>query len=931
MLDRIEVRGARQHNLRNIDVTIPRRSLTVVTGLSGSGKSSLAFDTIYAEGQRRYTETLSPYARQFLDQLERPDVDGIDGLSPALAIEQKTSSRSARSTVGTVTEIYDYLRIMFSSIGTPYCVGCDLPIRKQTSEQLASRITEENFGDKIMILAPCVRGRKGHYRKELEEWARRGFVVVRIDGETERLDNYPLAIRLNRNRTHTIEVVVDRLNVRQGIETRLLNSIRTASSLTDGLVLIVDGDGTERLYSEKLACSQCGASQPQVEPRTFSFNSRFGACSVCGGLGGAWDLDPTAIILDPNRPMVKGHWPTPAAFKEVMTHGVMVAEKAGMPVTEPWSSWTPPQREWFLYGRRHRLAGRQRVRVAFEGVINLLRQRLSIRSGERLREDATRYMAQVPCGACGGRRLSPESLAVKIEGHSISDLAEMPLRALSDVLGGMKLDRRKRIIAERVREEIRQRVAFLSDVGLGYLWLNRAANSLSGGEAQRVRLATQIGTRLRGVLYVLDEPSIGLHARDHDLLLDTLTSLRDLGNTIVVVEHDLATIRRADYVVDLGPGAGRLGGEVVAAGRPESLLSAENSLTGDYLAGRKVAHVPAAKKPQQAHKLVVRGARHHNLKGIDVPFPLGNLCVVTGVSGSGKSTLVNRILYPALLTRTRANDLPVGLHDRVEGLEAIDKVVRIDQTPIGRTPRSNPATYTGTFTPIREFFAMLPEARARGYRLGRFSFNVSGGRCDTCSGDGVKRIEMKFLPDVYVKCESCRGKRYNLETLQVRYKGKSISDLLEATVEEVLALMHRLPKVQTKLQTLVDVGLGYIQLGQSSTTISGGEAQRMKLARELSKRQTGRTVYVLDEPTTGLHFDDVRKLLMVLRRLVDKGNTVIVIEHQLDVIRSADWIVDLGPEGGDDGGEVVCVGTPEEVMKVEKSHTGRALLDMGTL
>ncbi len=930
MLDSIEVRGARQHNLQNIDVRIPRGTLTVITGLSGSGKSSLAFDTIYAEGQRRYVETLSPYARQFLEQLERPKIDAIDGLSPALAIEQKTASRSPRSTVGTVTEVYDYLRVMFSSIGTPHCVDCELPIEKQPADQLAARITEEKFGDQIMILAPCVRGRKGHYRKELEDWARLGFTSARIDGQMERLDNYPLSIRLKRNKSHTIEVVVDRLRVREGIEKRLLNSIRTAANLANGLVLVVEEDGTETLYSEKLACTECGASLPEFEPRTFSFNSRFGACPACGGLGVAWDLDPDTLILDPDRPLGLDNWPAQSTFRTGLSSSLSMAHGFGIDIDQPWSSWLPEDQDWFMYGGRRPHPGLPaNMLVPFDGVISGLRSMLRIEPGYQPGKLHSRYMTYTTCRTCNGLRLRPESLAVRIAGHSISDLAGMSLQGLAEFLNGLRLEGRKQVVAERVLEEIRQRVAFLRDVGLGYLCLNRSATTLSGGEAQRVRLATQIGTRLRGVLYVLDEPSIGLHAKDHDLLLDTLTALRDLGNTIIVVEHDQTTMERADYVVDLGPGAGRLGGELVAAGHPQSLLDAERSLTGDYLAGRKVAHLAAPKKSTKRKKLVVRGARHHNLKNIDVTIPLGNLCVVTGVSGSGKSTLVNHIVYPALLTRTNANNLPVGSHDRVEGLSAIDKVVRIDQTPIGRTPRSNPATYTGTFTPIREFYAMLPEARARGYAPGRFSFNVEGGRCDACYGDGVKCVQMKFLPDVFVKCESCGGRRYNLETLQVRYKGYSISDLLDATVEEVLQVMDRLPAVQKKLQTLVDVGLGYIQLGQSSTTISGGEAQRMKLARELSKRQTGKTVYILDEPTTGLHFDDIRKLLMMLRRLVDHGNTVIVIEHQLDVIRSADWIVDLGPEGGDAGGEVVCMGPPRDVAAVERSHTGKALRGIG--
>ena len=930
MLDSIQVRGARQHNLADIDVRIPRRSLTVMTGLSGSGKSSLAFDTIYAEGQRRYVETLSPYARQFLDQLERPDIDSIDGLSPALSIEQKTANRSPRSTVGTVTEVYDYLRIMFSSVGTPHCVDCGIPIEKQPSEEVAARVIEQNPGEQIMILAPCVRGRKGRYRKELESWARQGFVSARIDGEMERLDDYPLTIPLSRNKAHTIEVVVDRVAVRKGAEKRLRNSIRTASKLANGLVLIIDKDGTETLYSERLACVECGASLPEFEPRSFSFNSRYGACEECGGLGVAWDLDPRKLILHPQMPLENAGWPRGRIYQDALSFAILMARKARIEIDLPWNSLSDEDREWVLYGTQGGGPGLTMLHGAVHnGVIPDLRRYLGIGTGYQPGKSVSRLMSNVDCRSCGGNRLRPESLAVRVAGLSIGDMARMPLHGLRRVLGDLHLDGRKQIVAERVLEETRQRVSFLCDVGLGYLSLDRSAATLSGGEAQRVRLATQIGTRLQGVLYVLDEPSIGLHSRDHGLLLDSLVGLRDLGNTIIVVEHDQATIERADHVVDLGPRAGRFGGELVASGPPQAIPHVERSLTGDYLAGRKVASVPATRKPPRKGKLVVRGARQHNLKNIDVTFPLGNLCVVTGVSGSGKSTLVNGILYPVLANQSNTNEVPPGDHDRVVGLHQIDKVVRIDQAPIGRTPRSNPATYTGTFTPIRDFYALLPESRARGYAPGRFSFNVAGGRCDACNGDGMKRIEMKFLPDVFVRCDVCRGRRYNMETLQVRYKGYSIADLLEATVDEVLEVMDSLPAVRAKLQTLVDVGLGYIQLGQSSTTISGGEAQRMKLARELSKRQTGKTVYVLDEPTTGLHFEDIRKLLGVLRRLVDLGNTVIVIEHQLDVIRSADWIVDLGPEGGDDGGEVVCMGSPAKVAATEGSHTGRALRRIG--
>ncbi len=930
MLDRIQVRGARQHNLQNIDIEIPRNSLTVMTGLSGSGKSSLAFDTIYAEGQRRYVETLSPYARQFLDQLERPDIDSIDGLSPALSIEQKTTSRSPRSTVGTVTEVYDYLRLLFSSVGTPYCVRCNVPIERQPSDQVAARILTENAGALITVLAPCVRGRKGHYRKELEDFARQGFVSARIDGEMERLDTYPLQIRLNRNFTHTIEVVVDRVTVREGAEKRLNASIRTASKLAGGLVLIVEEGGAERLYSDRLACVECGSSLPEFEPRSFSFNSSYGACPACGGLGMHWDLDPEKLVQFPDKPLLKCGWPSARSPYSPLHTARQWAQEEGVDLDQPWNALADEEREWLLYGRRGNLPEAHPLRDSeFGGLIPTMRRRLGVRPGFHPGAGYIRYMSQMVCRHCAGRRLKPESLAVRVSGFSISDLARMPLARLHTVLQELTLEGRKQLVAERVLAEIRQRVEFLKDVGLGYLSLDRAAATLSGGEAQRVRLATQIGTRLRGVLYVLDEPSVGLHSRDHGRLLDTLEGLRDLGNTIVVVEHDQATIERADYVVDLGPGAGRLGGRLVAAGAPRELANASGSLTGDYLAGRKSVYAPANGRPSRRQHLVVRGARQHNLKNIDVTFPLGNLCVVSGVSGSGKSTLVNGILYPVLASKAPNSDVPAGEHGGVEGLHYVDKVVRVDQSAIGRTPRSNPATYTGVFTAIREFYSLLPESRARGYKPGRFSFNVAGGRCEACRGDGLKRIEMSFLPDVFVTCETCRGRRYNQETLQVLYKGYSIADLLEATVEHVLEVMEALPVVRRKLETLVDVGLGYIQLGQSSTTISGGEAQRMKLARELSKRQTGKTVYILDEPTTGLHFDDIRKLLIVLRRLVEHGNTVIVVEHQLDVVRSADWVVDLGPEGGDSGGEVVCAGTPEQVASVEASHTGLALRGVG--
>ncbi|MDE0110434.1 MAG: excinuclease ABC subunit UvrA [Bryobacterales bacterium] len=930
MTDTIEVRGARQHNLQDITLSIPRNSLTVVTGLSGSGKSSLAFDTIYAEGQRRYVETLSPYARQFLEQLERPDVDAIDGLSPALSIEQKTSSRNPRSTVGTVTEVYDYLRLLFSSIGTPYCVDCNLPIERQPSEQVAARILERNRGENIMILAPCVRGRKGHYSRELQSYARKGFVTARIDGQMERLDEFPLAVKLRRNVEHTIEVVVDRVEVKPESENRIRESIRTASGLAGGLVLIVANDGAETLFSESMVCVQCGASRPDLEPRSFSFNSRFGACEGCRGVGRSWELDPKRLVLHGGKPLFRGNWPETADWREPVPLARGVARRAKIKLSTPWQELTADQREWLLYGQDGKLSPQCSLRkIPFAGLIPYMTRRLRIGPGYQPALTLQQYMSNIPCRDCSGHRLRPESVAVRIAGDSIVDMSGWPLSRLSSHMCRLELDSRKQLVAERILGEIRERLEFLCNVGLGYLSLDRSAATLSGGEAQRVRLATQIGTRLKGVLYVLDEPSIGLHSRDHGHLLDTLLGLRDLGNTVVVVEHDQATIERADHVVDLGPGAGRLGGKVTAVGTPAQIRGSAGSLTGDYLAGRKMAHVPHAGPPPNGRRVIVRGARQHNLKNIDVEFPLGNLCVVTGVSGSGKSTLINSILYPALAKQVDLNAIEAGDHDRIDGIDLIDKVVRIDQTPIGRTPRSNPATYTGAFTPIREFYSMLPESRARGFAPGRFSFNVAGGRCDDCSGDGLKRIEMNFLPDVFVECETCHGLRYNHETLEVRYKGYSIADLLAATVDEVLSVMANLTAVRRKLATLVDVGLGYIQLGQSSTTISGGEAQRMKLARELSKRKTGQTVYVLDEPTTGLHFDDVRKLLLVLRRLVENGNTVIVIEHQLDVIRSADWIVDLGPEGGQEGGRVVCCGPPSDIAAVAGSHTGEALRGIG--
>jgi len=912
MLDRITVRGARQHNLRNLDLEIPRNTLTVVTGLSGSGKSSLAFDTIYAEGQRRYVETLSPYARQFLDQMERPDVDSIDGLSPALSIEQKTTSRSPRSTVGTITEIYDYLRLLYSSIGKPHCANCGTPIVRQTSDQIAERLLEEWAGEKILVMAPVVRGRKGIYRREFQQFAEKGFLRARVDGEMRALDD---DIHLERHHAHTIEVVVDRIKVREGSEKRLENSIRTALKLADGLIVVAKEDGEERLFSEKLACIACGASVPAFEPRSFSFNSRYGACPDCNGLGSQWDFDADKLITDPSKPLLDGATASWLIYASIASEIRKAAQKQGIPIKKKVSELTETQLNYIMHG-----GGR-----GYPGLLALLRDWHDEGLSDDYREWMMRFQSPTTCPTCNGARLRPESLAVKLEGRSIAEFVSLPIGRAHMVAQSIRLNDRERLLAGRILDEIRERLGFLTSVGLEYLTLDRSAATLSGGEAQRVRLATQIGTKLRGVLYVLDEPSIGLHARDNQRLLDSLTSLRDLGNTILVVEHDQETIERADYVLDLGPGAGRLGGELVASGTPAEIASSARSLTGQYLSGRRSVPVPENRRKAGRDKLTIRGAKEHNLCDVDVSIPLGLLTVVTGVSGSGKSTLINDILFPVLMRHVYKSHLQPGKHGKIDGLKKVDKVVRIDQSPIGRTPRSNPATYSGVFTPLRQFYAMLPEARARGYQPGRFSFNVKGGRCEACQGDGNRRIEMNFLPDVFVTCDVCRGRRYNQETLQVKFNGASIADVLESTVEQALPLFEKLPLVYNKLKTLSDVGLGYIHLGQSSTTLSGGEAQRVKLAKELSKRQTGQTVYLLDEPTTGLHFEDVRKLLEVLQQLVELGNTVVIIEHNLDVIKSADWIVDLGPEGGDGGGQIVAAGTPEEVAGVEGSYTGREL------
>lgn len=927
MLDRITVRGAREHNLKDINLEIPRNSLSVITGLSGSGKSSLAFDTIYAEGQRRYVETLSPYARQFLDQMERPDIDSIEGLSPALSIEQKTSNRSPRSTVGTITEIYDYLRLLYSSIGVPHCPNCRIPISRQSSDQIVTQIIRSQLGKRVMVLAPIVRGRKGEFKKEFEQLTRQGFLRARVDGAVLEIDK---KIHLNRRKNHTIEVVVDYLNIRENLERRLTNSINSAALLSHGLVLIVEPEGNEQLYSEKLACTRCGASVPAIEPRSFSFNSPYGACEKCSGLGNFREFDPSRVVTDSSKPLLDGGVAENLLSPSIKRAVASTAKKAGIQHTKPFKDLSERDQNLLLFGNNESPQTAP-IFSNFSGLLDLLVDWNTKKSKEAWSDhhpdwqDALQFTSLVPCKTCKGQRLRPESIAVEIDGLSITAVTRLSTEQALCFFEKLKLNDRQQQIAGRLIDETRKRIQFLFSVGLDYLSLDRSAATLSSGEAQRVRLATQVGSQLRGVLYVLDEPSIGLHARDNDRLLDTLTRLRDMGNTVVVVEHDLETIKRADYVVDLGPAAGRLGGQVVAAGLPTEIGNYTKSLTGKYLSGRKKVPYPSKRRLPTGKFLTVLKARHHNLKEIDVAFPLGTLTVVTGVSGSGKSTLVNDILYPVLARRIYRSRCQVGHHESIEGLEHVDKVVRIDQSPIGRTPRSNPATYTGMFSAVRTLYAMLPESRARGYTPGRFSFNVKGGRCETCRGGGQRRIEMSFLPDVYVTCEACQGHRYNYETLEVRYKNLSIADLLEATVDDAMLLMEHIPQVYTKLQTLSSVGLGYIHLGQSAITLSGGEAQRIKLSRELSKRQTGRTLYLLDEPTTGLHFEDIRKLLEVVDRLVELGNTVIIVEHNLDVIKCADWIIDLGPEGGANGGEVVTCGSPEEIVKCRMSHTGMAL------
>ncbi len=936
--DRIVISGAREHNLKDVDLELPRDALIVITGLSGSGKSSLAFDTIYAEGQRRYVESLSAYARQFLGLMEKPDVDSIEGLSPAISIDQKTTSRNPRSTVGTVTEIHDYLRLLWARIGVPHCPECGAEITGQTQEQIVDRLMTLEEGTKFMVTAPVVRGRKGEYGKLFEQLRLEGYSRVKIDGELRRLDEQ---IVLDKKFKHDVAVIVDRLVMRPDLRRRLSESVEAAANLAAGLVEVelVGEDGHEPLlFSEQFACLNCGTSIPELEPRIFSFNSPHGACERCHGLGFQRVIDPDLVVPDPTLSLAEGAlqpWNrgVTAYWRRLIAS---VAEAYGVDIDKPWSKLKKAEKEIFLNGtggERHQVTytnrfGRRRsYKVRFEGILNQLQRRYEESDSESNRERIEGYMAEQPCPDCNGARLRPESLAVKVGGISIAEFSEKSARAASEWIQALEMTETERAIARLIVREISERLAFLENVGIGYLSLARSARSLSGGEAQRIRLATQIGSSLVGVMYVLDEPSIGLHQRDNEKLIATLDRLRDLGNTVIVVEHDEGTMMAADHLVDLGPGAGEHGGHVIAAGTPKQVARNAASLTGQYLSGKRQISVPAERRSPRG-ALRVRGAREHNLKDVDVAIPLGVFCCVTGVSGSGKSTLVNETLHHAVANRLHQAKLRPGAHDGVDGLSQIDKIINIDQSPIGRTPRSNPATYTGVFDHIRQLFAQTQEARARGYKPGRFSFNVKGGRCEVCRGDGQIKIEMHFLPDVYVPCEQCHGKRYNRETLEVRFKGKNIGDVLEMSVEEAVSFFENVPKIARRLRTLHDVGLDYIRLGQAATTLSGGEAQRVKLSTELSKVATGNTLYILDEPTTGLHFADVQRLLEVLGRLVDAGNTVVVIEHNLDVIKTADHLIDLGPEGGDEGGEIVATGTPERVAAVEGSYTGRFLADL---
>jgi excinuclease ABC subunit A len=931
--DALIVHGAREHNLKNVTVRIPRNALVCVTGLSGSGKSSLAFDTIYAEGQRRYVESLSAYARQFLQMMEKPDVDSIDGLSPAISIDQKTTSRNPRSTVGTVTEIYDYLRLLYARVGRPHCPVCGRPIAGQSLDQIVEQVLGLPEGTRFTVNAPVVRDRKGEFRDVLDELRRDGFTRVKVDGEQRLLEE---EITLDKKFKHTIEVVVDRLVLKPDLRQRLTQSVETATSLAEGLVTIDVLDGDSLTFSENLACPDHGVSLPELEPRVFSFNSPHGACPRCTGLGAQLEIDPDLLVPDASLSMEEGAlvpWTVGGqGFYESVIEAI--ADRYEIPLDRPWRDLATEQQDRFLYGTggekifvtyRNRMGRRRQYTMAFEGLVSNLQRRYRETDSSQQRDRIEEYMSFRACPECDGARLKPEVLAVTVGGRSIHAFTQMSVTRALAFLDELELTATEELIGHRIVKEIRERLTFLDNVGVGYLQLDRAAKTLSGGEAQRLRLATQIGSQLVGVLYILDEPSIGLHQRDNGKLIATLERLRDLGNTVLVVEHDEQMMRAADWLVDMGPGAGEHGGEVVAEGTADEVARADGSVTGQFLSGERRIAVPPRRGENGRGWFSVRGASMHNLKGIDVDFPVGRFVAVTGVSGSGKSTLVNEVLYKALANRLNRMRVKPGDHETVEGIECFDKVIDIDQSPIGRTPRSNPATYTDLFTHVRELYSLTPEAKVRGYKPGRFSFNVRGGRCEACKGDGTIKIEMHFLPDVYVPCETCHGRRYNRETLEVRFKGKSIADVLEMSVEEALEFFAKIPKIRRRLQTLHDVGLDYIKLGQPATTLSGGEAQRVKLAAELSKVATGKTLYILDEPTTGLHFADIEKLLEVLQRLVDNGNTVLVIEHNLDVIKQADWIVDLGPEGGDEGGEVIAAGTPEEVAEVEGSYTGQFL------